>query len=225
MQQNLGVDSLFLAAHRTSALLRTNRNSDSHSLSTDDIKAHSINSSSTNQNSSSRRDTIRSESSRIAGENSSIATTECSVAPPTPFDVHRTLYSAGYGEGTNSSALKGQGGHRHASASAATRQAKSKVKSSAQMEPSVFTALRKSGLEVVEFLLGDFVRDPEIFVRKLLSCCSSAVKEVRLPIFCILRSFVRLIPCGASGYCGGQAPKQPLLAEHAHAYGRRRNVE
>ena len=126
---------------------------------------------------------MRSESSRMAGENSSIATTECSFAPPTPFDVHRALYSAGYGEGNTASGPKGQGGHRHASSSAVAKQAKSNVKTSAQMEPSVFTALRKSGLEVVEFLLGDFVRDQEIFVRKLLSCCSSAVKEVRLYLF------------------------------------------
>ena len=204
MQQNLGVDSLFLAAHRTSALLRTSRNSDSHSLSTEDIKARSIYSSSTKQNSSIRRDTIRSESSRTAGENSSIATTECSVAPPTPFDVHRTLYSTGYGEGTNSSA---QGGHRHACLSAATKQAKNKVKTSAQMEPSVFAALRKSGLEVVEFLLGDFVRDPEIFVRKLLSCCSTAVKEVRLPIFLYFEFFCSIDPVRCTRLLRQAGPK------------------
>ena len=102
----------------------------------------------------------------------------------------------------------------------------SKVKSSAQMEPSVFTALRKSGLEVVEFLLGDFVKDPEIFVRKLLSCCSSAVKEVRLPL--ISYDEVRLVlsdcPVRVAGLRGGQVPTQPLLAQHAHAHGRRRDA-
>ena len=224
----MGVDSIFLAAHRTTALLRNSSNhSDSYSLSTEDIKDHSTSYSSTKQKHSIRRDSIsRSESSRTVGENSSIATNECSIAPPTPFDVHRALYSAGYGEGTPLIAAKGNGGHRHTSFSAGAKPVSSKVKSSAQMEPSVFTALRKSGLEVVEFLLGDFVRDPEIFVRKLLSCCSSAVKEVWLPL--ISYDEVRLVlsdcPVRFAGLRGGQVPTQPLLAQHAHAHGRRRDA-